>query len=129
MKCKSCNVDLSDREVAAKDKVTGEYLDLCTECKVISGEAVFLASWDVTESIDIPPDPMSPVDAFGNYVAQHRLIEQWGDGLGLMSRADRIDWMYNRAWEHFVALNNSGIAQFSALEEACGNINSSKYKL
>lgn len=32
MRCKACDKLMSDAEIKRKDSITGEFLDLCTEC-------------------------------------------------------------------------------------------------
>lgn len=46
MRCKACNVILTDQELKLKDKTTGQYLDLCGECYMHSQEAVYDAMVD-----------------------------------------------------------------------------------
>ena len=41
MRCRACNVLLEDHELKRKDRVSGEYLDLCDECLHESNEAIF----------------------------------------------------------------------------------------
>ena len=41
MRCKACNVLLEDHELKRKDRVSGEFLDLCDECLHESNEAIF----------------------------------------------------------------------------------------
>jgi len=41
MRCKACNVLLDDWEIARKDKSTGMYTDLCTECLTVSNEELY----------------------------------------------------------------------------------------
>ena len=36
MRCKSCNKALSDKELSRKDRLTGEYTELCSECTTVS---------------------------------------------------------------------------------------------
>ena len=40
MRCKACNRVLEDRDLARKDRETGEFLDLCGECLVVSNDAI-----------------------------------------------------------------------------------------
>ena len=34
MRCRACNTLLTDAECVRKDQLTGEYLDMCTECLI-----------------------------------------------------------------------------------------------
>ncbi len=38
MRCRACNTMLSDAESVRKDRLTGEYLDMCTDCIISGGE-------------------------------------------------------------------------------------------
>ena len=46
MRCKACNVDLSDEESVKKDPETQEYVDMCNKCyydslRMLSDDAEF----------------------------------------------------------------------------------------
>ena len=41
MRCKACNVLLEDHELNRKDRISGEFLDLCSECYHESNEAIY----------------------------------------------------------------------------------------
>mgnify|MGYP000843862738 CR=1 FL=1 len=41
MRCKACNIILENHELSRKDKVTGEFLDLCGICAQHSNEALY----------------------------------------------------------------------------------------
>ena len=47
MRCRSCDVILADYELTRKDKDTGEFLDLCSNCLTHSNEASYNVSLDV----------------------------------------------------------------------------------
>lgn len=51
MRCKACNVLLSDREMRRKCKQTNTFLDLCDDCYVPSQEALHNAYEDNSEII------------------------------------------------------------------------------
>lgn len=38
MRCRACNTMLSDAESVRKDRLTGEYLDMCIDCIISGGE-------------------------------------------------------------------------------------------
>lgn len=40
MRCKACDTQLTDYECTRKDKLTGDYLDLCSHCHSYSSEYV-----------------------------------------------------------------------------------------
>jgi len=39
-RCKACDVILTETELRKKDRVTDEFLDLCSECHTASEEAI-----------------------------------------------------------------------------------------
>ena len=39
-RCKACDVILTEAELRKKDRVTDEFLDLCSECHTASEEAI-----------------------------------------------------------------------------------------
>jgi len=41
MRCKACNIILENHELSRKDKITGEYLDLCSTCAQYSNDALY----------------------------------------------------------------------------------------
>ena len=41
MRCKACNIILENHELARKDKITGEYLDLCSTCAQHSNDSLY----------------------------------------------------------------------------------------
>lgn len=41
MRCKACNVELTDEEARRRDPFTGDFLDLCGECYTVSSEAFY----------------------------------------------------------------------------------------
>jgi hypothetical protein len=53
MRCKACNIQLSDTESVRKDPQTGEYYDLCSTCYV-AGEAT-LSDLEGSEFGEIVP--------------------------------------------------------------------------
>lgn len=58
MRCRACNTMLSDAESVRKDRLTGEYLDMCTDC-IISGSEGDLEGYVVCQEFkatcdDIP---------------------------------------------------------------------------
>ena len=55
MRCKACNVQLSDAESVRKDPQTGEYYDLCSSCFIYSEEAVM-------ESKEVPLEQIGITD-------------------------------------------------------------------
>ena len=40
MRCKACNVLLEETELARKDKLTGQFIDLCNICYKVSNETL-----------------------------------------------------------------------------------------
>lgn len=64
MRCKSCNEVLSGREAGRKDRLTGDFIDLCNGCYPISEMAVSgtfterpdWEHWELTEA------PLNSVD-------------------------------------------------------------------
>ena len=40
MRCRACDVVLNEREVTKKDKGTGEYFDMCSDCYASYKEAL-----------------------------------------------------------------------------------------
>jgi hypothetical protein len=40
MRCKACNVELTDRESVKRDRLSGEFLDLCSDCFIESQQAL-----------------------------------------------------------------------------------------
>tara|TARA_R110000744_G_scaffold152443_3_gene266500 strand:- start:8481 stop:8663 length:183 start_codon:yes stop_codon:yes gene_type:complete len=40
MRCKACNVLLEDFELKRKDKLTGDFLDLCSVCYKVSNHTL-----------------------------------------------------------------------------------------
>ena len=54
MRCKACDVLLTDKEAAFKDPMTGHYLDLCSECNNVSQDTLMQAVEDYnTNQIDL----------------------------------------------------------------------------
>lgn len=49
MRCYSCNVNLSDFESRLRSQVSGEFLDMCKKCLVLSG-INYVAPADVEET-------------------------------------------------------------------------------
>jgi hypothetical protein len=41
MRCKACNIILENHELSRKDKITGEFLDLCSTCAQYSNDALY----------------------------------------------------------------------------------------
>ena len=41
MRCRACNVELSDYEATLKDSQNDSYFDLCLECLTITRQTVF----------------------------------------------------------------------------------------
>ena len=52
MRCRACNVILSEWELARKDKETDEFLDLCGTCLTYSNEASYNVDLDVDININ-----------------------------------------------------------------------------
>jgi len=40
MRCKACNVLLEETELTRKDKLTGQFIDLCNICYKVSSETL-----------------------------------------------------------------------------------------
>jgi len=40
MRCKACNVLLEETELTRKDKLTGQFIDLCNTCYKVSNETL-----------------------------------------------------------------------------------------
>lgn len=40
MRCKACNAPLSDKEMTTRDRLTGDFVELCGYCFFISEEAM-----------------------------------------------------------------------------------------
>ena len=47
-RCKACDVILTEAELRKKDRVTDEYLDLCSFCHSASDEAIE-ENWSIAE--------------------------------------------------------------------------------
>ena len=47
-RCKACDVILTEAELRKKDRVTDEYLDLCSMCHSASDEAIE-ENWSLAE--------------------------------------------------------------------------------
>jgi hypothetical protein len=41
MHCKACDTLLSDNDLLHKDKETGEHLDLCSDCRIVSNNTLY----------------------------------------------------------------------------------------
>lgn len=50
-RCKACNTILNDYDLKRKDKLTGEFLDLCGLCYSESQEALYDAQSECEQSI------------------------------------------------------------------------------
>lgn len=53
MRCKACNVLLEDHELKRKDRMSGEFLDLCDECLHESNEAIYQQDMDYHDSVAV----------------------------------------------------------------------------
>ena len=51
-RCKACDVILTEAELRKRDRVTNEFLDLCSECNSVSDEAIE-ENWSTAEERDI----------------------------------------------------------------------------
>ena len=51
-RCKACDVILTEAELRKKDRVTDEFIDLCSECHTASDEAIE-ENWSIAEERDI----------------------------------------------------------------------------
>ena len=51
-RCKACDVILTEAELRKKDRVTDEFIDLCSECHTASDEAIE-ENWSTTDERDI----------------------------------------------------------------------------
>jgi hypothetical protein len=51
-RCKACDVILTEAELGKRDRVTNEFLDLCSECHSVSDEAIE-ENWSMAEERDI----------------------------------------------------------------------------
>lgn len=47
-RCKACDVILTETELRKRDRMTGEYLDLCSMCHSASDEAIE-ENWSLAE--------------------------------------------------------------------------------
>lgn len=50
MHCRACDIELNDYEATLKDKETGEFYDLCSECLKVSFAATYEDNsfkWDI----------------------------------------------------------------------------------
>jgi len=56
MRCKICDVVLSDHEATRKDTTTGEYLDTCGECLRSSREALQEFDGEIPYKYDVGLD-------------------------------------------------------------------------
>ena len=50
--CKACDVTLTEAELRKRDRVTDEFIDLCSDCHSASDEAIE-ENWSTTEERDI----------------------------------------------------------------------------
>lgn len=57
MHCKACDTLLSDTDLKRKDKLTGDFLDLCPLCAHASHEAIYYESF-VTGVDNDPEDAL-----------------------------------------------------------------------
>lgn len=51
MRCKACDIMMNDYEASRKDRLTGEYIDLCSHCNKVSTQAV--SDFDATVDISV----------------------------------------------------------------------------
>ena len=51
MRCKACDKMLNDYETSRKDRLTGEFLDLCGTCHSVSSKAT--SDYDTTVDISV----------------------------------------------------------------------------
>lgn len=51
-RCKACDVILTEAELRKRDRVTGEFLDLCSDCHTVSDEAIE-ENWSADDERDI----------------------------------------------------------------------------
>jgi hypothetical protein len=51
-RCKACDVILTEAELRKRDRVTDEYLDLCSNCQSASDEAIE-ENWSMADERDI----------------------------------------------------------------------------
>ena len=51
-RCKACDVILTEAELRKKDRVTDEFIDLCSECHTASDEAIE-ENWSTADERDI----------------------------------------------------------------------------
>ena len=49
MRCKACNIILSDYELSRKDSETGEFIDLCNRCLTSAREGEYNYSIDASD--------------------------------------------------------------------------------
>ena len=49
MRCKACNIILSDYELSRKESETGEFIDLCNRCLTSSNQAEYNYSIDAND--------------------------------------------------------------------------------
>ncbi len=47
-RCKACDVILTEAELRKKDRVTDEFIDLCSDCHTASDEAIE-ENWSTTD--------------------------------------------------------------------------------
>lgn len=56
MRCKACDKMLNDYETSRKDRLTGEFLDLCGTCHSVSSKAASDYNTTVDISVDFGGD-------------------------------------------------------------------------
>lgn len=52
MRCKACNKLLEETELARKDKLTGNFLDLCNTCYKVSNETLIEYDSEIPNEAD-----------------------------------------------------------------------------
>jgi len=52
MRCKACNVLLEETELTRKDKLTGQFIDLCNICYKVSNETLIEYDSEIPNDMD-----------------------------------------------------------------------------
>ena len=63
MRCKACDKMLNDYENSRKDRLTGEFVDLCSDCYTVSTKAMSDFETDVDNYVDFGGEDVYNLDS------------------------------------------------------------------
>lgn len=125
MRCKSCNVELNDRETRLKEADGVTFVDLCGGCYTLSQQAVLDATRTLEMEVPLEDEPVPEENYTGfwnKFVAKHRLHDQWADGLGLMPVDELVRHKERKAYKAYFQFLALGYKPQVSAEMAC-NVN------